>query len=129
MLTVVVALNVLISLLCFYVAWQLWNVRRALAVAADAVANAERDTYNVLHGAPNAIGQGQVGIQGLRVSYQQLEIQLQRVQQVLALLSLVQSLVPVVTRSSTRLRQRNRVEAVKSQSRSRRLRRQQRSRG
>ena len=129
MLTVVVALNVLISLLCFYMTWQLWNVRRALSIAADAVANAERDTYNVLHGAPQAIAQGQVGVKGLRVSYQQLEIQLQRVQQVLVLLSLVQSLLPLVIRSSAQLRQRNRVTAVKSRSLSRRLRRQQRSRG
>ena len=126
---VVVALNVLISLLCCYVTWQLWNVRRALAIAADAVANAERDTYNVLHGAPQAIAQGQVGVRGLRVSYQRLEMQLQRIQQVLALLSLIQSLLPPAIRSSTRLRQRNRVEAVKSRSLSRRFRRQQRSRG
>jgi hypothetical protein len=53
-------------------------------------------------------------------------MQLQRVQQVLAFLGLVQSLLPIVTRSSTRFRQRSRAEALKSKP-SRRSRRQQRS--
>jgi len=90
MLTVVVVLNVLISLVCLYVAWQVWNLRRVLGAAADAILLAERNTYNVLHGAPEAILQGQAGVGGARDSYQQLELQLRKVQQVLTLLSLVQ---------------------------------------
>lgn len=100
MLTVVVVLNVLISLLCLYVAWQVWNLRRALGAAADAVLLAERNTYNVLHGAPEAISQGQVGIGGARDSYQQLELQLQKIQQVLTLLSLVQKVWGLSKRST-----------------------------
>lgn len=90
MLTVVVVLNVLISLICLYVAWQVWNLRRALRATADAVLLAERNTYNLLHNAPEAISQGQVGIGGARDGYQQLELQLQKFQQVLTLLSLIQ---------------------------------------
>lgn len=90
MLTVVVVLNVLISLVCLFVAWQVWNLRRVLGAAADAILLAERNTYNVLHGAPEAITQGQMGVGEARESYQQLELQLQKVQQVVTLLSLVQ---------------------------------------
>ncbi len=100
MVTVVVVLNVLISLLCLYVAWQVWNLRRTLAVVVDAITIAERNTYAVLHGAPNAISKGQLGVHGLRERYQQLELQLQQVQKVLTVLGLLQSLL----RSGVRLR-------------------------
>jgi hypothetical protein len=90
MVTVVVVVNVLISLLCLYVAWQVWNLRRTIAAVADAVTIAERNTYAVLHGAPKAIYPGKLGVHGLRESYQQLELQLQQIQQVLTLLGLVQ---------------------------------------
>ncbi|HEY9741048.1 MAG TPA: hypothetical protein V6C90_11210 [Coleofasciculaceae cyanobacterium] len=91
MFQLVVVLNVLISLLCLYVAWQVWNLRRALATAVDVLTNVERSTYAVLNGAPNAISQGQLGVHGLRERYQQLELQLQQVQQVLTVLGLIQS--------------------------------------
>ncbi len=96
---VVVALNVLISLLCLYVAWQVWNLRRALGAAADVLTDVERSTYQVLHGAPDAINLGQLGTRGLRASYQQLDLQLQKVQQVLALLGLVQRIWRSASRS------------------------------
>lgn len=102
MLTVVVVLNVLISLMCLYVAWQVWNLRRALRATADAVLLAERNTYNLLHGAPEAISQGQVGIGGARDSYQQLELQLQKFQQVLTLLSLIQRVWELSRRAALR---------------------------
>jgi len=100
MLTVVVVLNVLISLLCLYVAWQVWNLRRVISSTTDAVLLAERNTYKVLHGAPEAISQGQEGIGGARDSYQQLELQLQKIQQVLTLLSLVQRVWGLSRRSA-----------------------------
>ena len=127
MVAVVVVINVLISLLCLYIAWFLWNLRRALSVAADVVTLFDRDTHNALYGAPQAISQGQLGIRATRGSYQNLEIQLQRVQQVVAFLGLLQRLLPMVTRSSTKLNQRN-LNAAKSRLRSRKSRRQQRSR-
>lgn len=102
MLNVVVVLNVLISLLCLYVAWQVWNLRRVLAAAADAVLLAERNTYRILHPAPEAISQGQLGVGGARDSYQQLELQLQKIQQVLTLLSLVQRVWGLSRRAALR---------------------------
>lgn len=115
MLQVVVVLNVLISLLCLYVAWRLWMLRRSLAVAVNVLTNFERTTYTVLHGAPKAIYQGQLGVSGLRARYQQLEQQWQKVQQVLALLGLLQSVWRIALSTNVR-------------SPSRRLQRPQRSR-
>ncbi|MBD1938372.1 hypothetical protein [Microcoleus sp. FACHB-68] len=91
MLTVVLIVNALIALLCLYVAWQVWNLRRVLANVADTLISVERNTYAVLHGAPNAIIKGQRGTRQLRKQYRQLQTQLQRAEQVLGLLSLGQT--------------------------------------
>lgn len=90
MLTVVLVLNALIALLCLYVAWQVWKLRRVLASVADTLISVERSTYAVLHGAPIAIAKGKQGTHKLRQQYRQLESQLQRAEQVLGLLSLGQ---------------------------------------
>jgi hypothetical protein len=90
MVTVVVILNLLIALLCLFAAWQIWRLRRILAKVADTLTVAERKTHVVLYGAPDAITRGQMGIYQLRRTYQQLQPQLQRLQQVLGLLSLGQ---------------------------------------
>lgn len=67
-------------------------LRKALANAANVLISVERITYNTLHGAPKAIMSGQIGIRGLKERYQELEVQWQRVQQVLALLGLGQNI-------------------------------------
>ncbi|HEY9668935.1 MAG TPA: hypothetical protein V6C91_19150 [Coleofasciculaceae cyanobacterium] len=122
MLVIVVVFNVLLSLLCLYVAWQIWNIRRALAVTAELVSLFERNTYNVLHGAPEGISQGQLGVKGLRGSYQNLETQVQQLQRVLLLLGLIQRILPTTLAASTRLRRRNRSGTLFKRSLSRRLR-------
>lgn len=88
MLMAVVVVNVLLALFCFYVAWQVWQLRRALSQAADALLAAEKNTHNVLYGAPQAILGGQVGTRQLRQQYQQLKPKYQQVRQALTLLSL-----------------------------------------
>lgn len=93
MLQIVVGINILISVLCLYVAWRVWTLRRALAIAADVVASFERSTYLTLHGAPQAIYNGQLGVRGLRERYQQLDRQLQQVQQALTILALLQRIL------------------------------------
>lgn len=88
MVLVVVIFNLLIALVCLYAAWQMWRLRRFLAQVADTLTAAERRTHAVLHGAPNAIVTGQMGIYQLRRSYQQLQPQIQQLQQITGLLSL-----------------------------------------
>jgi hypothetical protein len=91
MLTIVLIINAIISLLCILVAWQVCQLRWTLKRADDAILRAERATHRVLSGAPAAIANRQIGVSGLRRNLKQLEPQLQRVQQVLGLLSLGQA--------------------------------------
>lgn len=88
MLIVVVVLNTLISLVCLYVAWRVWKLQKVLAKIADTLSSVERSTHKTLYGAPNNISKGQLAIAGLRERNQKLEVQLQRVQQVLGLITL-----------------------------------------
>lgn len=90
MLIIVLVFNCLLAVVCFYAAWRVWQVRRALAGAANVLTEAERATHNVLYGAPEAIQKGQMGAYELRQRYQQLVPQIQKAQQALALLSLFQ---------------------------------------
>lgn len=91
MLTLVVTFNLLLALGCFYLAWKVWQFRRAIATVTDALLTAERHTHAVLHGAPNAILKGQIGTRQIRQSYQKLEPQYQQVRRALALLSVGQT--------------------------------------
>lgn len=91
MLTIVVTLNLLLALGCFYLAWKVWQFRRSIATAADALLIAEQNTHAVLHGAPDAILKGQIGTRQLRQSYEQLAPQYQQARRALALLSLGQT--------------------------------------
>ncbi|NJL38508.1 MAG: hypothetical protein HC899_18495 [Leptolyngbyaceae cyanobacterium SM1_4_3] len=54
-----------------------------LAKVTATLTTAERNTHAVLYGAPKGIGSGQTGIYQSRRSYQQLQLQLQQLQQIL----------------------------------------------
>ncbi|MBE9177517.1 hypothetical protein IQ268_02865 [Oculatella sp. LEGE 06141] len=85
MVTIVIGLNCLIAVICLFVAWQMLNVRRKLAAIANKLIAAERSTHAVLSKSPNAIIKGQKGVYRLQQQYQQLEPQLQRLKQIMAL--------------------------------------------
>ncbi len=90
MLTIVLAINAVLALMCLYTMGQLWQIRQVLAKVADTLTSVERKTYDVLHLAPDAIIKGRRGTRSLRYQYHELATQLEKVQQVLALLSLGQ---------------------------------------
>lgn len=113
MVVLVVILNCLISLFGFYVAWQIWNLRRVLADVAQVVSLSERDTQAVLEGAPEAILQGQIGVSEVRSRYGQLEPQVQRLQQVLAILTLLLKVGQQLSPRWQRLKLRRRRRRVK----------------
>lgn len=92
MVTVVVAINLVIALSSLFVAWQLWKLRRILAGVTNGILSADRSTYNVLHPAAGAIMNGEIGIKQARSRYQQLEMQLQQIQQVLVIITLGQKI-------------------------------------
>jgi hypothetical protein len=87
MIAFVVIFNTLLALINFYIAWRVWKMRRVLAGVAKVILTADRNTYNALHPAPRAIAVGQKGTKALRSRYQQLELQLEKLGQILAVIS------------------------------------------
>ena len=88
MLTAVVIINLLISLVCFYIAAKVGKIRRTIAGFEKRIAAMERRSSNVLSNSSTFLAKRQQGALQLRRRYQQLELQLQQVQQLLGLLGL-----------------------------------------
>ena len=88
MVTVVFIGNLLISLGNLYVAWRIWKFRQAIAKVTTILTKVERRIHLVLSPAPGAIAKGEKGTHHLREHYQKLELQMQRVEQVLLLINL-----------------------------------------
>jgi ABC-type nickel/cobalt efflux system permease component RcnA len=102
MVNVVIVLNLLLALGCWWLVGNLWQLRRSFAHAANVLAGAEQKTYKVLHAAPPAIANGQRGTRHLRQQYQRLERQLQQMERVLTVLSLGQRWYRQQCRQSSR---------------------------
>ena len=92
MLTAVVIINLMISVLCFYIAAKVWKISRTIAIFEMRIATMERSSSNVLSKSPDFFANRQQGAHQLRRNYQQLELQLQQVQQLLGLLGLGRTL-------------------------------------
>ena len=92
MLTAVVIINLLISGVCFYIAAKVWKIRRTIARLEIRIAGMERRSSKVLSTSPGFLAKRQQGALQLRRRYQQLELQLQQVQQLLGLLGLGRTL-------------------------------------
>ncbi len=90
MVTVVVALNMLISLALFFVALRVQRLRLRFAMIADTLTVAERTVHRVLHKAPECFYVRKGNFYYLRQNYQSLEIQIQNLQQIFDLLCLAQ---------------------------------------
>jgi hypothetical protein len=113
MLTGVLIVNLLISLVCFYIAAKVWKVRRILERFETRIAAMNRCTSTILTQSPDFLGNRQQAVRQWRRNYLQLELQLQQVQQLLGLLGLGRRLwrrcvkrsrsVPVPRRGSRRV--------------------------
>ncbi len=88
MLSAVVIINLMISAIGFYIAGRVWKIRRTIALFEVRIAAIERCSSNVLSKSPDFWAKRQQGTHQLRRNYQQLELQLQQVQQLLGLLGL-----------------------------------------
>lgn len=93
MLIAVIVLNLALALYGFYLTWQMWNLRRTFSQAADALILAERNTHNVLNGAPEEIDRKGSGIRQFHQNYRALEPKLQQAQKALALIGMGRSLM------------------------------------
>jgi uncharacterized protein YoxC len=86
-LIAVLIINLLISLLCFYIAWKVWQVKLVLDRVEKTLKVMERATYNFLSQAPQVLGQREKNLQQLRKQYRELELRWQKLQQILKILS------------------------------------------
>ena len=91
MIAVAVSLNLVLALFCFYVAWRVWQLSKSLGAVADALTTWERNTHNTLNPIviPPAILRGQASTAYLRQRYSLLQLQLQRLQQLMAMVGLL----------------------------------------
>lgn len=90
MVTIVVIFNLIIALLLLYIARRVWLIRQKLRRINNKLIAIERSTQVALSGIPNAIYQGQMGIYYLRQRNEPLQVQIQRMKQVLSLLAIGQ---------------------------------------
>jgi hypothetical protein len=87
MVTLVVVINILISLVLLYVASRVRKLKQRLARLANIFIAAERSSHRVLYGAPAAISISQRNVHNLRQTHQSPQLQIQRVRQIFSLLA------------------------------------------
>ncbi len=92
MITIVVLINILISLMLLYLAQQLRKITYTFAFIADIFNQYERASYAALHTAPDNIYLGKEKIQSLRLEKQILKQQIQQLRQILSLILLVKQI-------------------------------------
>lgn len=92
MVTVVIIINLAITVVLLYVAKLVWRLRRRLARIADILTAVELNTQASLRGTPDAISRGRLAIHQLGQRSQPLDLKLLRVQQVLSLFTLGQQI-------------------------------------
>ncbi len=87
MLITVIVINILISLLCLYLARKIWMFTLMINRLEKRLIIMERRTRFILERAPNFINYGQRGSSQLRQNYSQLQRQLQQLKQAMGLIS------------------------------------------
>lgn len=88
MVILVILVNTLISLILFYVAWRIWQLKQQIAYIADRLTVYESCTNAALNKAPENIYLSQDNIYNLRQKNQALQMQIQQVRQIISLLLL-----------------------------------------
>lgn len=88
MVILVILINTLISLILFYVAWRVSQLKQQLAYIADRLTAYESCTHAALNKAPENIYLSQDNIYNLRQKNQALQMQIQQVRQIISLVLL-----------------------------------------
>ena len=94
MVTLVVLINVLISVLLLCLAGKLWQVKDTLALITDIFNQYERASYAALHTARDNIYLVQDDIQNLSLENQRLQQRIQQIQQIISLIILIRQIYP-----------------------------------
>lgn len=88
MLIFVVIFNLVLTLFNLYIVLRLWKLRRLMVRITETLTRLEECIHSIFYNAPQIVFQGQTGTHRLRQSYQSLELQIQQLQKVLALVTL-----------------------------------------
>lgn len=92
MLWLVIEINILISIFCFYLAWRIWRFRQILLQVEQTLSLIENCTDNILKKTPRFFTLRKQRVNRLRQLYQQLELQIKQVQQLMAMLWLLRTI-------------------------------------
>ncbi len=90
MVVTIIIINVLIASILLYAARRTWLLRRRFQRLNNILIAVNRSAGAALAGTPNAIYKGQMGLSQLKQRNDPLQVQIQRVRQVLSLLSVGQ---------------------------------------
>lgn len=92
MLWLVIELNIVISIFSFYLAWRIWRVRQTLLQVEQTLNLINICTSKVLGKTPEFFQLHQQKINQLRQLYKQLDLQVQQVKQIMAMLWLLRTI-------------------------------------
>ena len=92
MVTIVVLVNIVISLILLYLAQKLRKITYTLAFVADNLNQFERATYQLLHAIPENIYRDAENIHNLRLENQIRKRQIQQLRQIISLIILVKQI-------------------------------------
>lgn len=85
MVTIVVVINIIISLILLYCTWQVCQLRHRLLQLNKFFKKCDRNSYALLYRRPEAIYLGMQNLNNLRQSNQSLQVKLRQVKQILGL--------------------------------------------
>lgn len=91
MVSFVIITNVVLGLICLYLAQTLWALKLKLTKIAGSTLGVEQYFYRLLYSAPAKLDKTTVSVNKARSGYQGLEQKLQKIQKFVALINLGQS--------------------------------------
>ncbi|MEA5533158.1 hypothetical protein [Crocosphaera sp. XPORK-15E] len=94
MLLFVILFNLVLTLINFYLVWQLGKLSHLLQKVTYRLTILEQRIHVIFYTAPEIILRGQEGTNHLRKSYQSLNIQLIKLQQIISLLNFLLRILP-----------------------------------
>jgi hypothetical protein len=92
MVQFVIITNVVLGLICLRLAQTLWALKARLTRIASSTLAVEQYFYRLLYNAPTKLNKATLSVNRARYSYQGLEQKLQKIQKLLSLINLGQSL-------------------------------------
>ncbi|MGD1701497.1 hypothetical protein [Dapis sp. BLCC M229] len=92
MLWLVIEVNIIISIFGFYLAWRIWRFRQKLLKLERNLSLIDNCTNNILSTTPEFLQIRRQRVNQLRQLYQQLDLQVKQVQQVVAMFWLLRTI-------------------------------------